>query len=81
MKCYVIPTIIHYMQQKRTSNPLGSFLRMWYTVTIIYSIILLGVVTTCMNSYKWLTLYTLVMGRSPRSVSYERLSTSVNTTS
>lgn len=42
MKCYVIPTIIHYMQQKRTSNPLGSFLRMWYTVSIIYSIILLG---------------------------------------
>ena len=42
MKCYVIPTIIHYMQQKKTSYRLGSFLRMWYTVTIVNTIILLG---------------------------------------
>ena len=61
MKCYVIPTIIHYMQQKRTSNRLGSFLRMWYTVTIVNSIIIKGVVILCMHSYKSLILYKLIL--------------------
>ena len=54
MKCYVIHTIIHYMQQKKTFYRLGSFLRMWYTVTIVNSIILLGLVYLHMTSTEYL---------------------------
>ncbi len=55
---------------KKNLYRLGSFSIMWYTVTIIYSIILLVVVPIGMHTYNWLILYRLIDVSGPLISNY-----------